>query len=273
MLNREKYSAIVLDIDGTMAGPDRVIPDRLKAAAMAAELMGAVVLIATGRMLRSSIHFARELGTRTPVICYQEALTVDSDLTTALRHMRLDEDTANLAVETFDQLGAQINVFVDDEVYIQGATPWSQGDAERMDIEPILVDRLAPLAARRPTLVLSVIEPDAAEVVTAIRSVIGGGANVTHSLPHFCEVGNKAGSKEKALQHLADAWKKPPACFAAFGDGAGDEGMLRWAGLGMAMENGHPGAIRSADRRVVGPLGIAVARILKQLPESDRIAP
>ena len=273
MLDREKYSAIVLDIDGTMVGPDRVIPDRLKAAAVAAEGAGAVVLIATGRMLRSSLHFARELGTRGPVICYQGALTVDSDLTTALRHVRLDEDTANMAIETFGQLGAQINIFIDDEVYIQGATPWSQGYAERMDIEPILVDRLAPLAARLPTLVLGVVEPDAAEVVTAIRSVIGGGANVTHSLPHFCEVGNMAASKEKALQHLADAWKKPPACFAAFGDGAGDAGMLRWAGLGVAMENGHPDAIRSADRRAIGPPGIAVARILEQLLESDRIGP
>ena len=58
MASRGKYSAIVLDIDGTMVGPDRVIPERLKVAAMAAERAGAVVLIATGRMLSSSLHFA-----------------------------------------------------------------------------------------------------------------------------------------------------------------------------------------------------------------------
>ena len=104
MASRGKYSAIVLDIDGTMVGPDRVIPERLKVAAMAAERAGAVVLIATGRMLSSTLHFARELGTKSPIICYQGALTVDSDRKTVLRHVRLDRDIANLAIETIQPI-------------------------------------------------------------------------------------------------------------------------------------------------------------------------
>ena len=156
MASRDKYSAIVLDIDGTMVGPDRVVPDRLKVAAMAAERAGAVVLIATGRMLGSTLHFARELGTKSPIICYQGALTVDSDLKTELRHVRLDRDIAHLAIETIGQFGAHVNVYVDDEVYIERSSPWSEGYAERMKVEPTVVDSLAPLAARRPTLVLGV---------------------------------------------------------------------------------------------------------------------
>ena len=167
MASRDKYSAIVLDIDGTMVGPDRVVPDRLKVAAMAAERAGAVVLIATGRMLSSTLHFAMELGTKSPIICYQGALTVDSDRKTVLRHVRLDRDVANLAIETIDQFGAHVNVYVDDEVYIERSSPWSEGYAERMNLEPTVVDSLAPLAARRPTLVLGVAEPDATELVVS----------------------------------------------------------------------------------------------------------
>ena len=273
MASRGKYSAIVLDIDGTMVGPDRVIPERLKVAAMAAERVGAVVLIATGRMLSSTLQFAMELGTKSPIICYQGALTVDSDRKTVLRHVRLDRNIANLAIETIDQFGAHVNVYIDDEVYIERSSPWSVGYVERMNLEPTLVDSLAPLAARRPTLVLGVVEPDATELVSAIRSAVSGRANVTHSLSHFCEVGHKDAGKEKALQHLSDTWEIPPARFAAFGDGAGDAGMLRWAGLGVAMESGHPDAIRSADRRAAGPPGIAVAKILEELLESDSIGP
>ena len=273
MACRGRYAAIVLDIDGTMVGPDRVVPDRLKAAAMAAEKAGAVVLIATGRMLSSSLHFANELGTRSPVICYQGALTVDSDRETVLRHERLDRDIASLAIETLDQFGAHVNVYVDDEVYIERSSPWTEGYAERMNLEPIIVDNLAPLAARRPTLVLGVVEPDATELVAATRSAVAGRAMVTHSLPHFCEVGHTAAGKENALQHLADTWEIPPARFAAFGDGAGDAGMLKWAGLGVAMESGHPDAILSSDRRAPGPPGIAVAKILEELLDSDRVGP
>ena len=273
MANKDTYSVIVLDIDGTMVGPDRIIPDRLKVAARAAEQAGAVVLIATGRMLSSSLHFAGELGTRGPVICYQGALTVDADRETVLRHVRLDEAVANVAIETFDRLGAHVNVYVDDKVHIERSSAWSDGYAERMDLEPEIVDSLAPVAARGPTLVLGVMEPDATDLVAAARSAVGDRAQVTHSLPHFCEVGHSDAGKEKALQHLADTWGIPSSRFAAFGDGAGDAGMLQWAGLGVAMENGHSDAIRSADRCAEGQPGIAVAKILEEMLESGRIGP
>ncbi len=273
MASKDTYSAIVLDIDGTMVGPDRIIPYRLKAVARAAEQAGAVVLIATGRMLCSSLHFARELGPKGPVICYQGALTVDADRETVLRHARLDEDVANLAIQTIDRLGAHVNVYVDDKVHIKRSSAWSDGYAERMDLEPEIVDSLAPVAASGPTLVLGVMEPDATDLVAAARSAVGNRAQVTHSLPHFCEVGHRDAGKEKALQHLADRWDIPSTRFAAFGDGAGDAAMLQWAGLGIAMESGHPDAIRSADRLAVGPPGIAVARVLEELLECGKIGP
>ncbi len=271
MARNDKYSVVVLDIDGTMVGPDRIIPERLKVAAGAAEQAGAVVVIATGRTLRSSLQFAEQLGTTSPVICYQGALTVDDDHETVLRHVRLHEDVANLAIQTFDKLGAHVNVYVDDKVHIRRSSTWSDGYAERMDLEPTIVYSLAPVAAQRPTLVLGVMEPDAAKLVAAARSVVGARAEVTHSLPHFCEVGHKDAGKEKALQHLAEMWDIPSARFVTFGDGAGDAGMLRWAGMGVAMESGHPDAIRSADRCAAGPPGIAVARVLEEMLEYGRL--
>ena len=99
-------------------------------------------------------------------------MTVDSDRETVLRHVRLDRDIANLAIETIGQFGAHVNVYVDDEVYIERSSPWSEGYAERMKVEPTVVDNLAPLAARRPTLVLGVVEPDATELVAATRSAV-----------------------------------------------------------------------------------------------------
>ena len=271
MADNPRYSAIVLDIDGTMVGPNRVIPDRLKVAATEAERAGAVVLIATGRMLSGSLHFARELGTKGPVICYQGALTVDSDGETVLRHVRLDEDMADLAIRSLGQSGAHVNVYVDDRVYMSRSSSWSDGYAERMNVETAVVDNLASLASGRPTLVLGVLEPDATELVARTRSAVDGRAKVTHSLPHFCEVGHVDAGKEVALQYLAEFWGIPPARFAAFGDGAGDAAMLRWAGMGVAMESGHTDAIRSADRCATGPPGIAVARVLEELLECGRL--
>ena len=94
-----------------------------------------------------------------------------------------------------------------------------------MDLEPKIVDSLASFAAHRPTLVLGVMEPDASDLVAAARSAVDDRAQVTHSLPHFCEVGHKDAGKEKALQELSQTRGAfLHARFAAFGRRGGGRG-------------------------------------------------
>ena len=49
-----KYSVIVMDVDGTMVGPDFTVSARLRRAVRSARDTGAIVSIATGRMMRSA---------------------------------------------------------------------------------------------------------------------------------------------------------------------------------------------------------------------------
>jgi hydroxymethylpyrimidine pyrophosphatase-like HAD family hydrolase len=41
--------------------------------------------------------------------------------------------------------------------------------------------------------------------------------------------------------------------------------MVEWAGLGVAIENGHPAALAAADTTVAGPSEEGVALMLEQL--------
>ncbi len=262
---------VALDIDGTIAGPDFALSVQVIEAVGKLHAAGVAATLATGRMLRSTRGFAARLGIGGPVICYQGALTAEAASGRYIRHEGLSPQVARDALARLDgfaESGGQVLVYVDDEIYSTGRTEWSDGYEQRMGIELNLVDSLDELAGREPTLILAVDTPDAvAELVGRLRAEMDGKALITRSLPHFCEIGSLRAAKSSALEHLAGSMGIDRGEVIAFGDGSGDAGMLRWAGVGVAMSGGHPEAIAAADRVAEGPPGAGVARLLLELLE------
>ena len=70
---------VAVDIDDTLITDELIIPERVKEAVAKARAQGVKVVLATGRMLSSTIPFARELGLKEPVICYNGALIQSVD--------------------------------------------------------------------------------------------------------------------------------------------------------------------------------------------------
>jgi Cof subfamily protein (haloacid dehalogenase superfamily) len=272
---------VVLDIDGTIVGADFALSCEMIHAVRKLQAAGVAVTLATGRMLRSARDYAERLGIAGPVICYQGALTADAATGRYIRHEGLAPQVARSALARLSEtpgFGGQVLMYVDDEIYTTTRTEWSDGYEQRMGIELNLVDSLddlvgddlpGDLAGREPTLILAVDTPDAVgELVGRLREEMDGKALITHSLPHFCEVGSTRAGKSLALEHLAGSMGIDRGEVIAFGDGIGDAGMLRWAGIGVAMSGGHPAAIAEADRVVEGPPGAPVARLLMEFLEN-----
>ena len=59
-------SAVVLDVDGTIAGPDHRITPRTQAAMAGIERLGVPVVLATGRSRANVLDVAATVGLRTP---------------------------------------------------------------------------------------------------------------------------------------------------------------------------------------------------------------
>ena len=75
---------VALDLDGTVVGDDLVILPRVKDAVREAMARGVRVILVTGRMFRSALPFARELGIKGPFIAYNGALVMDAEGTVHL---------------------------------------------------------------------------------------------------------------------------------------------------------------------------------------------
>ena len=76
-LDPKQVRAVAMDLDGTILGPSLELTPALIDAVAAAKRSGVEPIIATGRMLRSALPYARQLGITAPLICYQGALIAD----------------------------------------------------------------------------------------------------------------------------------------------------------------------------------------------------
>ncbi len=257
-----------------MVGRDLVVSSRLRRAAARVREAGAVITIATGRMLCSARPFSLKLGANGPAICYQGAMTFLPGDGRIVRHWCLELESARDTLALLEGTGAHVNVYIDDEIYVTGINEWAERYAERMAVRLKIVDSLLPLAEQRPTLILAVMEPEEMEpLVVRIRAGLGDSAKVTRSLAHFCEIGSREAGKDRAVAAIADSMGIGPEKVVAFGDGEGDAEMLEWAGLGVAVEGGHPDVLASGDSTIPGPGEDGVAKLLEDLLARSMIGP
>ena len=153
---------LALDLDGTIVSGEHGVTPRVRAAIRRAQEQGTAVTIATGRMFRSARRFARQLDITAPIICYQGALVRDPVTGETLHASSLPVEPG-LAVVAFAKARRwHVNAYVDDELYMEAATPEGRFYAETSDVPIRLIPDIAAAVHRGTTKL--VIVADEAEV-------------------------------------------------------------------------------------------------------------
>jgi Cof subfamily protein (haloacid dehalogenase superfamily) len=236
-----------MDLDGTLVGPDLIVSPRNRAAILAAQDRGAFVTLATGRMLRSTLAFARSLSLTTPVICYQGAMVADAVTGDVLLHRTVPLVLAREVLDLAEARGWHIHYYVDDVMYVDEMTPQVREYTSIVtDAMPQAVGNLRAFLDRLPNgcepTKLLIIGDEAATTATLaeLRQRFSAILYITRSLPTFAEVANRECSKGAALSWLAGRLGVAQADAVAIGDGLNDLEMVRWAGTGVAVGNAVP---------------------------------
>jgi len=255
---------LVVDLDGTLMGADRVIRPRVHRAVARASAMGVVVALATGRMYRSTVPYARQLGLRAPVICYQGAYVRELDGVRGgalLYHRPLAAEVARTAITWSRRHGFDVHVNLDDRLVVESGE--SIEDYERrVGIDADFVPDLLAAVEKPPTKVLALAAAPRPEACLAeAREAFEGRAHVTVSHPEYLEWTAPGVTKGAAVRWLARRLRIPLAHTMAIGDQHNDLEMLRAVGRGVAM-GGAPDVVRRAARYVTAPVesdGAAIA--------------
>jgi Cof subfamily protein (haloacid dehalogenase superfamily) len=272
MTSMQTYRMLALDVDGTIATKNHNVPEAILAAIGDAISAGVIVSIVTGRMRRSALRFAELCGTNGPTISYQGAVTTASDGVKDIHTERLVPSLATSSLETMRGASAHINLYADDEVYVEHETSWALDYATRMETELQVVESLDDFATNGPTVIMAVDEPPRiAQIAAQLRASLGPEAAVTQSLPYFCEVASSRATKGASLARVCVDYGIEAGEVIAIGDGEGDVSMIEWAGIGVAAGEAHSAARAAAQMRIAGPGENGVAEFVQNLLRQGKL--
>ncbi len=254
---------LVVDIDGTIAGPSNQVSEPVQRAIQKAKAAGVRVAIATGRMHRSAERFHHAIGADMPLCSYQGALIRDPDSQKTLKHWSLDWSLTEELLQVLQDQPVGVHLYIDDQLYLRELSSLSQAYAERSQVP---FQMLSPAQhGKSPTKILAVCEDT--EFLQALQGSLRQRYSpeqiyLTRSEPIFLEATHPAVNKGNAVRFLAEELLGVSADqVMAIGDGDNDIEMLRYAGIGVAMGNASPALLPHADW-VAPPVtedGVAVA--------------
>ena len=206
------------------------------------------MIVATGRMFRSTRPYVVEAGLDDPVVCYQGAVVADPVTGEWLRHVPIPRAVALEAIDTLVAAGFHVNCYVDDELYVAEVTPEARAYAGFQHLDVHEVGDLRTWLSADPTKLIAVGAPAALDALEdVLKPHFEGRLFVSKSLPHFLEFAHPDVNKGSGLAFVAERLGFTPAGTVAAGDGENDRELLDWAGFGVAVANAHADILERAD--------------------------
>lgn len=273
MTHNEPVLLLASDIDGTLVPRLGPITDRTVAALRASQDAGVHVVLATGRPPRWMREIAVRTGLRGHAVLVNGAAVVDLQRVGEPDHGVVR--TTTIATADALQLALDLRAELPDVQFAVeslswfGVEPdWPQAVEVDLPRHPLteLLERSGPVVkllakAPSPRDPFEPVDPEAPQahglgstagddMLAVARRVAAGRGEATHSgatVP-MVEIGPPGVTKAAALAELAAELGVDSPDVVAFGDMPNDVAMLRWAGTGYAMADGHADALAAADR-------------------------
>ncbi len=240
-----KIPLVLLDLDGTIIGPDGGVSENVWQAVRAAQAAGVTIATCTGRPCQGAAQkIARRLGSTTPHIFHNGALIANADGETLQAHTLAPETLIELVLHA-RSIDATIELYTAQQTFVDKATPRCIHHAEVLGITVIEQD-LLEVAQTQPVLRAHwILAPE--QVQAALACQPAGtqiGTATSPALPEsiFASVTSDGISKGSAASEIATLLGYSLANVMAIGDSGSDIPALEIVG--------HPRVIGDAPEEM-----------------------
>ncbi len=262
------YKLAAIDLDGTLLhSGTHGITEGNAAGVREAVRNGAQIVLASGRQWGTIDKFAAQLDLPlgAPIIAYNGAMirTHGGDL---WFHQPLPADAAAQITRYCAANGYHLNYYLNDELYVRDNTKWVDIYEKRTGTVAHIMGDLSQLDGQRPTKLLLIDTPETTNrLLTYFQGVFGKTLYITKTEDEYLEFMDPDVSKGRALAETASRLGFTADECAAFGDSFNDLPMVKWAGMGVAMESGKD-ELKWVAQRVAPPADDdGVATVLAEL--------
>lgn len=237
------FKLIACDLDGTLLDNNKEVSTNTINRINNLLNQGLLFVIATGRPFTGTKRYCDLFNKNMPVILYNGSIVRMSKTNELLFNVSLDKEDAKKIINIINEHQGtyiywkdeipfvnRIDDYINDYVKISKVTPKIDPKGDYDNITKIIwFDENKNLLHFEETL-------------------FGDLDKVNHftSEAIYLEFVNKRASKEKALESICDYYKIKKEDVITIGDGNNDIGLIKYAGLGVAMDNAKDNVKRAA---------------------------
>ena len=279
-----KYKLLAFDMDGTLLDDTKQIPKRNIDALFAAADRGCLIVPATGRMFSGLPPVLQDERLRYSILI-NGALVYDSKENRILHEGNIHYSNAAALCRWLDELPVIYDCYIDNEGFMQAdmhdaAEPYFEKSRNMFHYVMNTRTKVACLAdymeeRKSPIQKMQIYfrpwqEELRRELMERIPNEFEGFA-ATSSLPNNIELNSVEAGKDTGLRKLCSALGISLEETVVFGDGSNDLGIIKAAGLGIAMENGEEHVKKAADAIAKNNNEAGVALFIEELIATGQI--
>ena len=248
-MNKERY-LIALDMDGTLLNKNEKILFNTLMYIRKLTRLGHIVVLSSGRPIRSLMPYYKALGLKSPLICYNGAYcfhpyekdfeeinySFSKELVRSLYVGLYPSYIDNMVIENHDMMIYQNE---DDTLY-------------RFFPHRNIKVKYSSVFKNTENVFSIIMSFAEAKYIDNIKEEVKKYPDVgvrfwSGNKPRYCEIYYKEVSKAKCLRHIAEYYRIDRDHIIAIGDSINDIEMIRYAGTGIAMKNSCPELIAEAN--------------------------
>ena len=236
------YKMIVLDLDGTLTNRDKVITDHTKQVLMEAQKRGKKVVLASGRPTYGVMPLAEELELEKYggyILSFNGGIIMDCCTREVVFQKKLPVEANRRIVELAVKERVDILTYQDAVIITNNPDcPYAKQESQINHLKLRKVEDMAGYVDFAVPKFIMLDDGDYLAMVEArVKATLGKQFSVYRSEPYFLEVLPKGIDKAQSLGRLLEVLGFEREEMIACGDGYNDLSMIRFAGLGVAMEN------------------------------------
>ncbi len=262
------YRLVALDVDGTLLDPSHNLTPRTRDVVRAAHRRGAVISLATGKLLASVRPLLEELGVGGLHITCNGAALMDAATGMPVAAWSLSDAHIEMALAAIHDLAPEMAIawYTTDAIYTDA--PHGLLDETLAAYHEPSVRHVARLDHTLPPPLKFLMTGDHDSLLRlrdGLSARISSHMTVTRTTADFVEVMAPGVSKGVALRELAARLDIPHEATVAMGDGENDISLLDAAGLSIAMGNSMPALFPHAAQTTLSNADDGVAHALERL--------
>ena len=261
------YRLIAIDLDGTLLNNENIISKNAKKKIAKLNKLGVKIIIATGRMFVSALPYVKELKLKNPVITYNGALIKNVSNKEIIYHKPVPQSEAKKIIKECNKENLHLNLYQDDTLYVDNNSQESRGYEQSSGVKAHEVGPLLKFIDRSPTKLL-IIEENREKhqyYLNYFQEKFSDKLEISESKKNYIEFMSKGVSKGNSLKFLTEKYDIKQKEVIAIGDNWNDLPMLKWAGLGIAMENAPDELKQKVDKIAPARKNEGVGHILSEV--------